>query len=377
MQALLASLDRLMERHLPRSEVRRRDREEDPPQHLLPLFAELGLFALAVPPAHGGTGPHWRVLTRVQERMAQHAFMAAVLFNRVVCFGMSSVMTYGSTAQQATLLPDLLAGRCLISLALTEPGAGSDAGAVATRAERNGDGWRLTGRKTWISGAESARFMVVAARTDAGSSGPRGVTLFLVPPDARGVSMTKLDKLGNRCSLSWDIGLDGVHVPHDSLMGELGDGFRHLMSTLNAARAGLAASVVGVAQAAVDDAVTHAKSRVQFGKRIGDFQVIAHRLADMQTEVDLARLMVRRLAELIDAGHECRREAAQAKLVATETLKRVTEHGMQIMASAGYADGSDMQRYFRDARLYTFGEGSSEILRGVIAADLGLKGDGR
>ena len=376
LQRLLAAVDRLMTRNLPPTEVRRRDRAEDPPQFLLPLFADLGLFALAAPPSLGGTGPNWRTLIRVQERLGQHAFMAAVLFNRVVCFGMSSVIAYGTDAQKAGLLADLVAGKALISLALTEPGAGSDAGALTTRAERYGDGWRISGRKTWISGAESARYLVVPARTEAGSSGTHGITLFLVPPDAAGISMTRLGKLGNRCSLSWDIGFDGVAVAASAVMGREGDGFKHLMATLNSARAGLAAAVVGVAQAAVDDTIAHATGRIQFGRRIGDFQVIAHRIADMQTEVDLARLLVRHLADLTDSGADCRREAAQAKLVATETLKRVTEHGMQILASAGYADDSDMQRYFRDARLYTFGEGSSEILRGVIAGSLGLKGGG-
>jgi alkylation response protein AidB-like acyl-CoA dehydrogenase len=376
-RALLEAVDRLMARHLPPAEVRRRDREEDPPHHLPPLFAELGLFALAAPPAHGGVGPDWTTLTLIAERLGRHAFMAAALFNRVVCFGMSTLLAHGDEAQKAELLPALMQGQALISLALTEPQAGSDAGAVMTRAERTAAGWRITGRKTWISGAESARLMVVAARTQAGSAGARGVSLFLVPPAAPGVSMTRLGKLGNRCSLSWDIGLDGVEVPAAALIGREGEGFRALMTTLNSARAGLAAAVVGVAQSAMELMIAHARERRQFGRPIGDFQAIAHRIADLQTQVDLARLLVRDLAAKLDAGADCRREAAQAKLTATETLKRVTAAGMQIMASAAYADDSDMQRHFRDAQLYTFGEGSSEILRGVIAGALGLKGDGR
>lgn len=137
---LLAALDRLLQRHLPREDVRRRDREEDPPHHLLPLLADLGLFSLAAPPTLGGTGPDWRALVEVGEHIGRHAFMAAVLFNRVVCFGMSSVMTYGHEKQRGELLPDLIAGKSLISLALTEPGAGSDAGGIMTRAERGADG---------------------------------------------------------------------------------------------------------------------------------------------------------------------------------------------------------------------------------------------
>ena len=199
--------------------------------------------------------------------------------------------------------------------------------------------------------------------------------MFLIPPDAPGISMTPLTKVGNNCSLSWDIGFEDVFVPDDAVLGEVGKGFSILRNTLKYARAGLAASVTGVAQAAVDCALAHARERRQFGRSIGSFQTISHRLADMQTAVDLSRLMVGKLAWSIDQGEDCTRLAAQAKLVATETLHRVTDDGMQIMASAGYAAESDMQRYWRDARLYTFGEGSSEIQRGIIARDLGLTED--
>lgn len=364
-----------MARHLPREEVRRRDAAADPPMHLLPLWGEMGLLGLAVPERYGGSAQgagDWTLLSLIQERLGWHGFMAAALFNRAVCFGAMSFLAYGSEAQKRRLLPEIVAGRMSIALALTEPQAGSDAGALATRAERVPGGWRITGRKTWISGAESAAFLVMPCRTERGSVGGRGVTLFLVPPDAPGIAMTRLEKLGNRCSLSWDIGLDGVVVPEEAMFGAEGEGFRNLMTTLHYARSGVAAAVIGVAQAAVEDAVAHARARVQFGRPIGAFQAIAHRLADMQTEVDLARLMARDLAARITRGEECRLQAAQAKLVSTETLKRVTEHGMQIMASAGYAEGSDMQRYFRDARLYTFGEGSSEIQRDLIAREIGL-----
>ena len=152
----------------------------------------------------------------------------------------------------------------------------------------------------------------------------------------------------------------------------IGEGFDCLKKTLFYARSGLASAVVGTAQAAVDAALAHARERKQFGQSIGRFQVLAHRLAHMQTDVDLARLLTRELAKSIDAGKDCTRLSAQAKLVSTETLKTITEQGMQIMASAGYAAESDMQRYWRDARLYTFGEGSSEILLDLIAQDIGV-----
>ena len=169
------------------------------------------------------------------------------------------------------------------------------------------------------------------------------------------------------------VGVAGGEVPADALLGEEGRGFAHLMSTLHYSRASMAATVTGAAEAALQIALAHARDRVQFGRPIGQFQAIAHRLADMRMRVDLSRLMVRHLAQLISAGTPCRREAAQAKIIATETLRDVTDAGMQILASAGYAAESDLQRLWRDSRLYTFGEGANEVLRDSIARDLGLK----
>lgn len=371
-KAICASIDSMMKKHLPREEVHRRDQLADPPDHLLPLFAEMGLFHLCLPESDGGMGGSWQHLSLIQERLGYHATMAALLFNRVTCFGIMTLVKSGSLEQTEKFLPQLLNGEGTFALALSEAEAGSDAGALQTRAEKQGDNWCIKGRKIWISGAASALRLVVACRTELTKTGGQGVSLFLVPPDALGVSMTKLEKIGNHCSLSYDIGFDEVIVPDSARIGAEGRGFDALKKTLFYARSGLASAVVGTAQAAVSCAASHAKDRVQFGKPIGSFQVIAHRLAKMQTDVDLARLLARELARAIDANENCSRLAAQAKVVATETLKRVTDDGMQIMASAGYAADSDMQRFWRDARLYSFGEGSSEILLDLIASDMGL-----
>ena len=369
---LLAAIDRFFERHLPPDEVRRRDEAAIPPYDLLPAMGEMGLFATAVPEAHGGLGLPWETVALVQERLGRSAYMAASIFNRVVGFGAMSILTYGSDAQKSALLPPLLQGRLLISLALTEPGAGSDAAAMVTRARRVEGGWRITGRKTWISDAAGSTFMLTAARSDPDQTGPKGISLFLVPPGSQGVAMTKLPKLGNNCMPSYDIGFDEVFVPADAIIGTEGGGFRHLMSTLHYSRASMAATTMGCAQGAVDLAIAHAKERRQFGKPIGSFQAIRFRLADMQMRVDQARLVVQHLAWLIGTGRECRRQAAQAKVISTEALQFVARHGMQILASAGYAMESDMQRILRDSTLYSFGEGSNEIQRELIARELGL-----
>ncbi len=369
---LLDSLDRFFARHLPPEEVRRRDAAHVPPYDLLPAMGELGLFAIPVPEAEGGLGLKWETVALVQERLGRSAYMAASIYNRVVGFGAMSLLTYGSAAQKREMLPKLIAGRLLFSLALTEPQAGTDAAAISTRARRVEGGWRITGRKVWISDAEGSDFMITAARSDPEATGARGISLFLVPPRTEGVAMTRLPKLGNNCMPSFDVGFDEVFVPDDSLIGAEGEGFRHLMSTLHFSRASMAATTMGCAQGAVDLALAHAKERVQFGKPIGSFQAIRFRLADMQMRVDQARLVVQHLAWLIGTGQDCRRQAAQAKVISTEALQYVARQGMQIMASAGYAAESDMQRILRDSMLYSFGEGTNEIQRELIARELGL-----
>jgi alkylation response protein AidB-like acyl-CoA dehydrogenase len=369
---ILDTVDRFMARHMPPEEARRRDREHVPPYDLLPAMGEAGLFGLAIPETFGGSDQDWMTVSLVQERLARNAYAVGSIFNRMVGFGAMSLLSYGGDEQKAALLPRIVAGKCLIALALTEPQAGSDAAAIIARAEASSDGWVVNGRKTWISDASGTDFLLTAVRTQRGSKGSEGISMMLIPRDAHGISMSPLAKVGNNCMPSWDIGLEDVLVPRSALMGVEGQGFAHLMSTLHVSRASMAATVTGCAQAAVDCALAHAKERHQFGRPLGAFQVLRHRLADMQMRVDATRLVVRHLAWLISEKKACRREAAQAKVMATECLQFVADHGMQILASAGYAIESDMQRYWRDARLYSFGEGSNEIQRDIIARELGL-----
>ncbi|MBO9513639.1 MAG: acyl-CoA/acyl-ACP dehydrogenase [Variovorax sp.] len=372
-RALLDSIDRMMAREFPPEALRRADLAHETPWHLLPRMGELGLLALAIPEAYGGLGKDWRSAALVNERLAWHAGIAATLFGTTVGFGAMSLLNYGTEAQKREILPRLMEGRARFALALTESTAGTDAGAITTSARRlDGGGWRINGRKTWISNADAADYLVVPCRTEPGSKGSKGVTMLLVPRATPGISMTGLDKVGHHCMPSYDIGFDDVEVGDAAVMGEVGQGFRHTMSTLHYSRAGQAANAVGQAQRAVDVALAHAKERRQFGQAIGSFQAVQHKLADMQVRVNLARLSLYQLAWLIATGRPCRLEAAQTKLAATETFQYVTRNGLQIMASAGYAMESDMQRMWRDAGLYTFGEGSSELQRNLIAREMGL-----
>jgi alkylation response protein AidB-like acyl-CoA dehydrogenase len=369
---ILETVDRFMARYAAPEEIRRRDAAHVPPYDLLPEMGAAGFFALAVPEQYGGSGQDWTTVALVQERLGQRGYCVASIFNRVVGFGVMSFLTYANEAQKAEFLPRLAAGKCLIALALSEPQAGSDAAAITTRGVPRDGGWIVRGRKTWISDAGGADYLLTAARTEPDSEGADGMSMLLIPRGAPGISMSQLPKVGNNCMPSWDIGFDDVFVPESAVLGQRGRGFQCLMSTLHYSRASMAATTTGCAQAAVDCAMNFAKERQQFGRPIGSFQVIRHRLVDMQMRVDASRHAVRHLAWLIARRDPCRREAAQAKVQATECLQFVTEHGMQIMASAGYSAESDMQRYWRDARLYSFGEGANEIQRDIIARELGL-----
>lgn len=370
----LETADAIVDRFLPLEDQRRRDADRDPPYALLRELGEAGLLALAVPAADGGLGAPWTLVSAVQERLGERAWMLASLYNRCVGFGAASLTSYASAAQRAEWLPRLMRGEGLFALALTEDGAGSDAAAVRCRAERVADGWRLTGRKVWISDAAEADAMVVAARSDPDSKRGAGISLFLVPKGVAGISFRSIEKIGNHALPSFEVTFDGARLAPDALMGAEGNGFAHLASTLHVARAGMAASVTGYAEFALGMAVEHARARRQFGRALGEFQALAHRLADLRMRVDLSRLAARDLAARIAAGAPCARQAAQAKVIATETLQAVTAEGMQILASAGYHADSDMARAWRDARLYSFGEGSNEIQRDIIAREMGLGG---
>lgn len=369
---ILDTVDRLMTRHFPPAEIRRRDREHADCKDMLPVFAEAGLLALPFPEKYGGLGADRLTVVLLQERLAWHGGIAAVVYGGVADFGGMSLLSYGSGAQREALLPPAIRGELSFSLALTEPNAGSDAAAAITSATRTDRGWRINGRKIWISNAGTADYLVAMCRTRPGSKGKDSLSTFLVPRNASGVHMTRLEKVGNNCMSSWDIGFEDVELPADALMGEEGKGMRNVMTTLRYSRTGQAALALGIAQAAIDGTRQFAAERRQFDQRIADFQVIRHRLVDMQNRVDQARLILYLACTMVEKGGQARKETAQAKLLATDALEYVARHGMQIQASFGYSCDSDIQRHWRDSRLYTFGEGVNELQRDLIARELGL-----
>jgi alkylation response protein AidB-like acyl-CoA dehydrogenase len=368
--AFLDSIDRFFDR-LPQGDIQRRDQDHIPPYDFIPQLADLGLIRAPIPEADGGLGLPWSVFCRLQERIGYHAQSVGSIMNRIISFGIMPLLMFGTEDQKARLVPDLLDGRLLIALALSEPGAGSDARAVTTRAERTAEGWTVNGRKSWISDAGQADYLLTLCRV-ADTSPRKSFVALLVPRTAPGVAMTQIPKVGNNCMPSWDIGFDDVAVPDALRLGAADRGFETITGTLRYSRTSLSAIILGSAQAALDLAVSHSRDRVQFGQSISDFQVIRHRLVDMKIELTKARLMVYELARAVDAGEACEEMAAMTKIVATDMFQFITHHGMQIMASAGYASDSPMQRYWRDSRLYTFGEGANEIQREIVARAMGL-----
>jgi butyryl-CoA dehydrogenase len=287
--------------------------------------------------------------------------------NSLVC---APLVTSGTDAQRARWLPDLATGKKIGCFALSEPDAGSDAAAQRTTAVKKGDGWVLNGTKNFITNAPAADLMLVAANTSPGQ-GARGISVFLVPTNAPGVKVGKPDdKLGIRAAVSAQVFLADCAVGADALLGAEGEGFKIAMRALDGGRIGIAAQAVGIARAAFEDAVRYAQERKTFGQPIADHQAIQFKLADMSTEIEAARLLLWRAAAKKDAGARYTREAAMAKLFASEVANRVAKEAVQVFGGYGYLADFPAERHFRDAKITEIYEGTSEIQRLVIASSL-------
>lgn len=347
----------------------RRDENAEFPRDAVKRVGELGLLGLTLPAEYGGGGRDFVSYTLVVEELARFdASVAITLLAHVLCA--THIATFGSEAQKRRFLLPLATGESIGAWALTEPTGGSDAAALRTLAEAGDSGWSLTGNKYFITNGSVAGTLVVMASTDL-SLGAGGICAFIVPGDAPGLKRGKsIDKLGFRASDTTALMLERVPVPPDQLLGRSGTGFSQAMQVLDAGRIGLAAMAVGIARACLEESLVYASQRQAFGHPIADFQAIQGMLADMGTEIDAARLLVRRAARLRDAGEVCTKEAAMAKLYASETAMRAAVKGVQIHGGAGYTRVHPVERYFREAKLCEIGEGTSEIQRMVIAREL-------
>ena len=345
------------------------DREHRFPDELFPKLAELGLMGVCVPEEYGGAGADFLSYVLVLEELSRADAGVGVTVAVHTSATTLPILAFGTDEQRARFVPPLARGEQLGAFALTEPGSGSDAGSLRTTAAPDGDGWSITGSKQWITNGSRAGTFVLFARTDPATAGARGVSCFVL--DAEHVRVTREEeKLGLNSSTTSDLALEGARVGRDRLLHEEDRGFRVAMATLDGGRIGIAAQALGIAQAAYDVARAYAQEREQFGRRIGDFQAIQWKLADMATEIDAARLLTYRAAWLKQEGRPHTAEGAKAKLFASEMARRQTAEAIQILGGYGYTKEFPVERYYRDAKITEIYEGTSEIQRLVIARSI-------
>jgi alkylation response protein AidB-like acyl-CoA dehydrogenase len=337
------------------------------PAGVVAALGEMGLMGISVPEAYGGAGLGALATAVVVEEIARHDGSLALTVASHNGLGQGHLLRFGSEAQRRRWLPGLASGRTLAAWALTEPGSGSDAAAMRTRAVRRGDGWVLDGTKTFITQGTVGGFFLVLALTDPARR-QHGVTAFVLEPGMPGFSQRPIhDKLGMRASDTAELVLEGVEVPDDRRVGEVDHGFVDTLQILDRGRITIGALAVGLAAGALEAARAYALERRTFGKPIAEHQAIAFKLADMATGADAARLMVHRAAARCDAGLPFGREASMAKLLASEVAMRATSEAIQVHGGYGYTRDFPVERMFRDAKLCEIGEGTSEVQRLVIS----------
>jgi alkylation response protein AidB-like acyl-CoA dehydrogenase len=345
------------------------DRSDEWPRDLYRRLAELGLLGMTLPVVYGGSAADTLTWTLCQEELARAS--AAVAHTQLLCTLMGQLLVeHGSEAQRERWLPGMARGESICVIAQTEPGGGSDVAGIQTTARPTADGWVLNGTKRFITAATVCDLAIVVASTDR-ALGREGIALFVVEPGTAGFRHGGKDHvMGLHGVGTGELVFEDCRVPRTALLGSERGGFKRAMESLNAGRVGIGAQAVGVAQAALDAALTYAKTRVAFGRPIAELQAIQFMLADMSVQIEAARLLVRRAALLKDRGRPIAREAAEAKLMAAEMVVKVTSDALQIHGASGYVSDFPIERLYRDARVYPIFEGTSQIQRLVIARQL-------
>ncbi|MEU9865602.1 acyl-CoA dehydrogenase family protein [Streptomyces sp. NPDC047971] len=338
------------------------------PREVFSLLSASGLLGLPYASEYGGGDQPYAVYLQVLEELAA-ARLTVGLGVSVHSLSCHALANFGTEEQRAAHLPAMLGGGLLGAYCLSEPASGSDAAALRTKAVRDGEEWVLTGTKAWITHGGIADFYTVMART--GAEGPKGITAFLVPGDAAGLSAAAPErKMGMKGSPTAQLHLDGVRIPDARRVGEEGRGFTIALSALDSGRLGIAACAVGVAQAALDHAVSYAGERRQFGRPIADFQGLRFLLADMATQIEAGRALYLEAARLRDEGRPFGRQAAMAKLFCTDAAMRITTDAVQVLGGYGYTADFPVERYMREAKVLQIVEGTNQIQRMVIARHL-------
>jgi len=333
---------------------------------LIPRFFELGLMGITVPEEYGGAGGTMMMVALAVEAVSRVDASSAILMDVQNTLVNSPLTRFGTDAQRKHYLAKLTAGT-VGAYALSEPGSGSDAFGLATRAERRGEDWVLTGRKLWITNGAEAEMFIVFATVDP-SAGYRGITAFIVERGFAGFSVGKKeDKLGIRASSTTELILDGCVVPAANVLGPVGQGYKIAIETLNEGRIGIGAQMIGVARGALDATVHYVRERTQFGKPLAEFQGIQFQLAQAATELEAARLMVYNAARLEDAGRPFTQEAAMAKLFSSQVTERVTSLCVELHGGYGYTKDYPVEKFYRDAKIGTIYEGTSNMQLQTIA----------
>jgi acyl-CoA dehydrogenase len=371
---LRQGIRKLVDRECPREYVREMDEKEEFPRRVWNALGEAGYLGIPIDPQYSGSGGDILDMVIVVEEMAKKSASIALTFMMSSCFGAKALAFAGSEQQKQELLPRLARGQTMFAISVTEPDGGTDVlNAMKTTARADGDTFILNGSKVWTTCAHISDYMVVYARTNPqAAKKTQGITTFLVDPKTPGVEIRKINKLGIRATSSFEVFYNDVRVPRENILGRLDYGFYDLLPMLNNERILVAAICLGLAQAAFADALAYAQQRQASGKPIGQFQAIQRELARTATDIELATLITYKAAWMQSLGRECGQEANMAKLVAANAACQAADRGMQILGGYCYSMEFDMQRYWRDSRLYRIAPITDEMVLNFIGERLGL-----
>lgn len=366
------NIRKFLQKEAPKELMRKLDEEKIYPEEIFAKMAEAGYRALPVPEEYGGLGRNFSDVALLLEELGRCSLALCTLYITTCVFGTYSLLLFGSEEQKKEYLPKIAKGELKFALCATEPEAGSDFANLKTEAIKEENSYILSGQKTFISGANQADLLIVAARTDKTVKKHKGITIFLVERNIPGIVMKPIDKLG-MCALETDeVYFNDVKVSENQIFGELNRGFYNFAGLMDYERIAASAQFIGLAEAIFEDALNYAKKRIQFEQPIGTFQSISHLLADAYTELNIARLFVRCCAWKRSQGEPAPIEASQAKLYSSNMVWKIAQIGMQVMGSYGYRMDVDMQRYFREAKGAELGGGTSQIQKNIIARHLEL-----
>jgi acyl-CoA dehydrogenase len=351
-------------------EIDRMEHEDRFPIELVKKMGKLGLMGIPIPETYGGSGMDYTSYIIAIHELAIVSPTLGAILSVHTSVGTNPILFFGSETQKEKYVPNLASGNYIGAFALTEPGAGSDAANLQTRATKEGDFYRLNGSKMFITNGEAADTFIVFAKTDS-SLGHKGITAFVVEKGTPGFSHGKAErKMGLHGSSTVSLQFDGAMVPVQNRLGEEGQGFQIAMANLNKGRIGIAAQSLGIAEGAFNHALAYAKERKQFGRSISTQQAISFKLADMATQIEAAKLLVYQAADLVERDQPCTKEASMAKLFASRTAVKTAIEAVQVFGGYGYTEDYPIERYFRDSKITEIYEGTSEIQHLVISKQL-------